>query len=408
MTATTVDFVLPDLGEGLSEAQILAWLVDEGDDVRVDQPIAEVETAKAAVEVPSPFAGTVVRRHGAVGDVVEVGQPLLTIATGERGFGQPSVDTPQQSGSVLVGYGTAPDKRRHGRRSRQVEPPAKPPAVKSPVVRKLARDLGVDLTTMRGSGADGLILRGDVEAAAHVPTSVATLATGQRTMSLTGARRTGAHRLTRSRREIPDATVWVDVDATGMLETRERLNRNCATDRQVSILGVIAKFTVAALRVHPELNASYDAETDSLLLHDHVNLGIAAQAPNGLFVPVIKHAQALTTRDLDAAIRDLVCRTREGTLSPSDLSGGTCTLNNYGVFDVDGSAAIINHPEVAIVGIGRILRRPWVVGEQVVARPVTELTLSFDHRVCDGATAASFLRFIRDCIAEPDRLIGEL
>jgi 2-oxoisovalerate dehydrogenase E2 component (dihydrolipoyl transacylase) len=390
------DFLLPDLGEGLTEAAIVDWRVKVGDTVDVDQVVVEVETAKAAVEVPVPFAGVVSALHGEPGQLLPVGAPLLSVG----GFAEPGVTTSSGSGNVLIGYGTAPATRR--KRVRRVEAPApqaKAPGVISPFVRKLASDNGIDLAKVTATGPDGIIRRADVEAALKKPQ-----AAGGRRIPLTGVRKAVADKLATSRREIPEATVWVDVDATELVAARAALNSK--TDRPVSLLGLIARFAVAGLRKHPELNSR--VEGDEIVVLDEIHLGFAAQTDRGLVVPVVRDAGALSTRDLSAAIGDRARTARDGKLAPVDLTGGTFTVNNYGVFGVDGSAAIINHPEAAILGIGRIIDRPWVVDGALAVRKVCELTLAFDHRVCDGGTAGGFLRFVADCVESPVTALGDL
>jgi pyruvate dehydrogenase E2 component (dihydrolipoamide acetyltransferase) len=477
------DFLLPDLGEGLEEAEVVAWRVKPGDRVEVDQVIAEVETAKAVVEVPVPYAGVVAALHAAAGSTVSVGQPLLTVEADKpaTGFREPGVVVPGQaqgtangvaeaadspgagdaatdddapaseeaSGSVLIGYGTtaAPTRGRRGRRraggppagappARPARPAAPPPgtpapseqaapspaapgrpgrvAVISPLVRKEARDAGLDLTALSGTGPEGVISREDVRLAIAgraaplepaAPAADAEPGTGERRIPLRGARRAAADKLSRSRREIPEATVWVDVDATDLVETRRALN---AADpkRPVSLLALLARFTILGLRRFPELNARI--ERDEIIVPEHVNLGFAAQTDHGLVVPVVHDAHRLTTRDLSARLAERTAAARERRLAPADLAGGTFTVNNYGVFGVDGSAAIINHPEVAILGMGRVIDRPWVVDGQLTVRKVTELTLAFDHRACDGGTAGGFLRYVADCIESPTTALGDM
>ncbi|MEV7549331.1 dihydrolipoamide acetyltransferase family protein [Amycolatopsis sp. NPDC089917] len=396
------DFLLPDLGEGLTEGTIVTWLVAEGDTVGVDQPVVEVETAKAAVEVPVPFAGVVTRLHGEPGQSLPVGAPLLTIGPG---FAEPGVTTASEgSGNVLIGYGTTTTTRR--RRTRTVvttapEKRPKAPGVISPFVRKMASDNKIDLTKLTGSGPGGVIRRADVEAALTVPEQ----RDGETRIPLTGVRKAVADKLTTSRRQIPEATVWVDVDATELVTARKALNAS-APDRPVSLLGLVARFAVAGLRKYPELNSRVDG--DEIVLLRDINLGFAAQTDRGLVVPVVRDAGSLSTRDLSAAIGERTAQAREGKLGPAGLTGGTFTVNNYGVFGVDGSAAIINHPEAAILGIGRIIDRAWVVDGALVARKVCELTLAFDHRVCDGGTAGGFLRFVADCVESPVTALGDL
>ena len=475
------DFLLPDLGEGLEEAEVITWRVKPGDHVAVDQIIAEVETAKAVVEVPVPYAGVVTALHAKPGGVISVGQPLITVTANEdAGFREPGVAVPEQppatanssaggalpggalpggaakdaatasgeeaSGSVLIGYGTTTAPTRSGRRGRRRDaavsapPPAAPAppgdeprphhrvAVISPLVRREARDAGLDLTRLAGTGPAGVISRQDVRQAiaertgsqpptplpvpvrvpvpAEASNDSGTVAgAGVRRIPLRGARRTMADKLSRSRREIPEATVWVDVDASGLVETRRQLN---AADpaRPVSLLALLARFTILGLRRYPELNARI--EQDEIVVLDRVNLGFAAQTTRGLVVPVVPDAHQLTTRELSARLAERTAAARERHLAPADLSGGTFTVNNYGVFGVDGSAAIINHPEVAILGLGRVIDRPWVVAGDLTVRKVAELTLSFDHRACDGGTAGGFLRYVADCIESPTTALGDL
>jgi 2-oxoisovalerate dehydrogenase E2 component (dihydrolipoyl transacylase) len=404
-------FLLPDLGEGLTEAEIIAWHVRAGDTVAVDQSIVEVETAKAVVEVPVPFAGRVTELHGQPGDVVAVGDPLLTVETAGDGG----------SGNVLIGYGTSSEGHRRRRRAGAVN--AGPPAatnghvaVASPLIRQLARNAGLDLAAVRGSGRSGLITRQDVDAAIstraaepaggpETAAAVPAAASGVRRVPIRGVRKAAADKLARSRREIPEATVWVDVDATDLLSLRARLNADQSAPK-ISVLALLSRFTILGLRRYPELNAAI--EGDEIVMSAAVHLGFAAQTDRGLMVPVVRDAQTHSLEQLSAALADRTLRAREGTLGPAELTGGTFTVNNYGVFGVDGSAVIINHPEVAILGIGRIIQRPWVIGGQIVPRHMTELTLAFDHRVCDGGTAGGFLRFIADCVESPATALRHL
>ena len=455
------DFLLPDLGEGLDEAEVIAWRVQAGDHVTVDQVIAEVETAKAVVELPVPYAGVVTALHAEPGSAVSVGQPLITVTADDpaTGFREPGVVVPGQaaaaaaggagggeaSGSVLVGYGTtaAAARRPRGQRRRRAAggappasaPPARPAmpaapppavpapaapdrpsrvAVISPLVRKQARDAGLDVTSLSGTGPAGVVSRQDVrraiaERAARqrpaVPAASDAAEGTERRIPLRGARRAAAEHVTRSRREIPEATVWVDVDATALAEARRELNTRDPA-RPVSLLALLARFAVLGLRRYPELNAR--VERDEIVMPGRVHLGFAAQTEHGLVVPVVHDAHLLSTRDLSARLAERTAAARERRLSPADLRGGTFTVNNYGVFGVDGSAAIINHPEVAILGMGRVIDRPWVVDGQLAVRKVTELTLAFDHRVCDGGTAGGFLRYVADCVESPVAAMGDM
>jgi len=399
-------FVLPDLGEGLTEAEIVSWHVQVGDVVAVDQEVVEVETAKAVVAIPVPFAGRVAELHAGPGDLLAVGAPLITVSDDRT---EPVADG--ESGAVLIGYGTTDDRRRRRRPSRNGPPvphpehAPRPPgrvAVVSPVVRRLARTAGLDLATISGSGRDGLVTRQDVE---RVMAGRSAEAEPVVRIPLRGVRKITADNLSRSRREIPEATIWVDADATELLRLRATLNAGDAEPR-ISLLAMLSRFAVLGLRRHPELNATI--EDDAIVMGTSVHLGFAAQTDRGLLVPVIPDAQACTLEQLSAALADCTLRARKGTLRPAELTGGTFTINNYGVFGVDGSAAIINPPEVAILGLGRIIERPWIVAGQVVARQLTQLTLAFDHRACDGQTAGGFLRFIADCVESPARILRYL
>ncbi|MFK4638132.1 dihydrolipoamide acetyltransferase family protein [Paenarthrobacter histidinolovorans] len=483
-------FKLPDLGEGLTEAELVNWLVAVGDEIVVDQPIAEVETAKSMVEVPSPYAGTVAELHGEAGQTLDVGKPLISIARAGSSAGSPAAAAPAPAGSVnpspvssgldvssaveaaaetyrteekagsgnvLIGYGTpggATGGRTRPRKasvavvdSRVAEPapvmepavagtriPGKLSAVISPLVRKMARDHGVSLDAIEGSGASGLIMRKDVEAAISAPEAPAAveapsvssapasapadagavdgrtgLAVSART-PVRGVRKAVAANMTKSRSEIPEATVWVDVDATALLEMRAELKKRAPHDTP-GLLAFIARFVTAGLKKYPALNTRFETIADGsqeIVGFDGINLGFAAQTDRGLVVPSVRNAHGMSARELDAEIRRLTAVARDGKATPAELGSGTFTLNNYGVFGVDGSAAIINYPEVAMLGVGRIIDKPWVVNGELAVRKVTELTLAFDHRVCDGETAAGFLRYVADAIENPGGALADM
>jgi len=406
-------FVLPDLGEGLADADIVNWLIDVGDAVAVDQPIVEVETAKTTLEVPSPYAGTVTQLHVNAGETLAVGKPLVTVtaradpahAAAERYREEEMAG----SGSVLVGYGTADTGvRRRRRRPRSVPRPARTPQavplVISPIVRKLARENGLDLTGITPSGAGGVITRRDVERALAGAPVATPAVSGARRVPLTNFRKASAAALSRSRSEIPEATVWVDVDATALWELRESTRESGGP----GLISYIARFVVAALKAYPVLNSRLDTEREEIVEYEHINLGIAVQGERGLLVPSVEDAHTLTTAELHEAIREVSQRARAGRVSGEELERGTFTLNNYGSFRVDGSAAIINHPQVAILGLGRIIDRPWVVQGQIVPRKIAQMSFVFDHRVCDGATAAGFMRHVADAIENPATAIAQM
>lgn len=486
--AQVLEFKLPDLGEGLTEAEIVRWLVEVGEVVAIDQPVVEVETAKAMVEVPCPYGGVVTARFGEEGTELPVGAPLLTVAVGSVESSDPAAEpgaggsgeTASGSGNVLVGYGTgAPPTRRRrirpegfgasaapaapaqgtgrgaapaaasvsapaavrgrARVSAAASAPAPaadgeagPVAVVSPLVRKLARQHDLDLRRVAGSGPDGLILRADVEAAIRATAEAATetvaapvasdapvapvgpatpgeaaraSSAGER-IPLRGVRGAVADKLTRSRTEIPDATCWVDADATELMAAREAMNR--AGGPKVSVLALLARICTAALARYPELNSTVDGEAREIVRLPEVHLGFAAQTERGLVVPVVKDAHARNAESIGAEIARLTEAARTGTLKPAELTGGTFTLNNYGVFGVDGSTPIINHPEAAMLGVGRIVPKPWVHDGALAVRRVVQLSLTFDHRVCDGGTAGGFLRYVADCVEQPAVLLRTL
>ncbi|OZD33204.1 branched-chain alpha-keto acid dehydrogenase subunit E2 [Rhodococcus sp. 06-1477-1B] len=410
-------FLLPDLGEGLTEAEIVEWKVKPGDTVTIDQVVVEVETAKASVEVPCPFEGVVGELHAAEGTSLAVGAPLISITGGAV------ADTPAAheryreeeragSGNVLIGYGTGhgPTGRRKrashvsGKATQATNFHSHAPKVLSPIVRSMALQGGLDLASIDVAGSHGVITRADVERALSSSTPSAE---GVTRIPITGIRKTIADKLSRSRAEIPEATVWVDVDATALLQARRDLDASI-DGVKVTLLAVLAKLTMIALAKFPELNSTVDTAAGEILRYENVGLGIAAQTDRGLMVPVVPQADKADLKELSERLAELTELARTGSLPAARLSGGTFTLNNYGVFGVDGSAAIINHPEAAILGIGRIIDRPWVVDGQLAVRKVAQLSLAFDHRVCDGGVAGGFLRTVADFVENPVVALGSV
>ena len=474
-TGTRV-FRLPDLGEGLTEAGLVQWLVAVGDTIVTDQPIAEVETAKSIVELPSPFAGVITALHGTAGDTIDVGAPVLEVAdSASSPSSEAAPASPAQveheayreeeragSGNVLIGYGTAarPTAGRRRPSAASTTPPSTPKtstpstsapgtsapgpseavlasgsserhlvAVRSPLVRRLARDLGIDVHSITATGVDGAVTRADVlraavdgavEGASAGHDGRVAAGTGEGTGSvetvdgldvltrerMSPLRRTVSAKLSRSRSEIPEATVWVDVDATELWDLRTRMAPEGG--KAPSVTALLARFVLLALEEYPVLASRLSESGDEIISFDGVNLGIAADTERGLLVPVVPRAHALSVSQLDTALRELTSTARSGTMPPERLRGSTFTLNNYGGLGVDGSAAIINHPDVAILGIGRIIERPWVVDGAIVARRIVQLSLAFDHRVCDGGYAAGFLRRVTELIEHPLRAFGRV
>lgn len=296
-------------------------------------------------------------------------------------------------------------------------------AVISPLVRRMAREHGVDLAALAGSGPHGLIMRADVARAVADPAPAALAAAvaapapgsspalssaspADEVVPLRGLRKAVAEKLTRSHRELPAATCWVDADATELMALRTQLNRTAGP--KISVLALLARICTVALARFPELNSSVEPDGSGIRRHGAVHLGFAAQGERGLVVPVVRGAQALGTEQLGAELARLTEAARAGSLTPAELTGGTFTLNNYGVFGVDGSTPILNHPEAAMLGVGRITPKPWVHQGELAVRQVTQLSFTFDHRVCDGGTAGGFLRFVADCVEQPGMLLRQL
>ncbi|UCG40873.1 MAG: 2-oxo acid dehydrogenase subunit E2 [Acidimicrobiia bacterium] len=405
-------FNLPDLGEGLTEAEIVEWRVAVGDDVALDQEIVEVETAKASVVIPSPFAGVVLELHGAAGDAMEVGAPLITFAdageAAEATHSDSAATAPDDEERTpnLVGYGATSDRSRRRRRgtspshaASDTEPaPTKPRA--KPPVRKLAKDLGVDLGSVRATGKDHTITRDDVQAAA---TGVPGPATGG-TIPVRGVRRTIARQMERSH-AIPSAAAWVEADASGLVRLRKALAARHPEER-ITSLAIVCRLVVEALREVPHLNARWSEEEITLL--DDIHLGIAVATDRGLVVPVVRNAHTQSIRELAGSMADKVDGARANTLPPTDLVGSTFTITNFGALGMDGGIPLINHPEVGILGMGRLIDRPHVEAGTVVVRPTVTLSLSFDHRVADGSEASRFLSVLAELVAEPAILLEGL
>ncbi|TFV86623.1 dihydrolipoamide acetyltransferase family protein [Blastococcus sp. CT_GayMR16] len=482
----TKQFKLPDVGEGLTEGEILQWLVAVGDTVTVNQPICEVETAKAAVELPSPFAGTVTELLFDAGTMVDVGTPIITIDVGGAAPAAPAADEPAAGliggaapggrTAVLVGYGprnteakrrprrsgeavaaratapqivlpeadygsgtdrppllaTAPDADikpvRHGglEVGRQAEAHAlagdaapasevehghrRPRPLAKPPVRKYAKDLGVDLTTVAGTGSGGVITRADVDAAAAgEPTSApafsamkAPSAGGEQRIPIKGVRKHTAAAMVASAFTAPHVTEFLTIDVTRMMKLRQRLAlRPELAGVKVSPLLFVARALLLAVRRHPMINSSWDEAAQEIVVKDYVNLGIAAATPRGLIVPNIKDAGRMSLAELAGALGDLTATAREGKTSPADMSGGTFTITNVGVFGVDTGTPILNPGESAILCFGAIREAPWVHKGRVVPRQVTQLSLSFDHRIVDGELGSRFLADVGAMLHDP-------
>jgi 2-oxoisovalerate dehydrogenase E2 component (dihydrolipoyl transacylase) len=479
-------FKLPDVGEGLTEGEILQWLVAVGDTVAVNQPLCEVETAKAAVELPSPYAGTVTELLFDAGTMVDVGAPIITIDVG-GGAAVPDAATPAADEpaagliggaapggrtAVLVGYGprttearrrprrsgetvaarataprvvlpeadhapahppllaTAPDADtkpvRHGglevgrqaeahavrgeaARSSVAEPGhRRPRPLAKPPVRKYAKDLGVDLTTVTGTGAGGVITRADVDAARSGTVLQGTFGTGSPTgggeqrIPIKGVRKHTAAAMVASAFTAPHVTEFLTVDVTRTMKLRQRLAaRPELAGVKVSPLLFVARALLLAVRRHPMVNSSWDDAAQEIVVKDYVNLGIAAATPRGLVVPNIRDAGRLSLAELAGALAELTETARAGRTSPADMAGGTITITNVGVFGVDTGTPILNPGESAILAFGAVREMPWVHKGKVRPRLVTQLALSFDHRIVDGELGSRFLADIGALLHDP-------
>ena len=431
------EFKLPDLGEGLTDGEVVRWLVAEGDAIELNQPIVEVETAKAVVEIPAPYGGTVVKLHAAEGESLDVGAPLISVDTA-GGASAPAAaqaapavaaepDPTQELQATLVGPGERQQvrRRRIGGHARSANGPAtttpgpagqRPRA--TPPVRRYAKDRGVDLAALVGTGRDGRITREDVDgaldgaqdgardgalpAAAVAPAARQPRDRGEERIPVRGTRRQIAAAMTASAFSIPHVTEFLTVDATRLMELRERLRALPAADGlKLTPLAVVARALCAAVRSYPLMNSSWDEAAGDIVVKGRVNLGIATDTPTGLLVPNIKDADTLGILDLSRELTRLTELARERKATPSDLTGGTITITNVGGFGVETGTPIINKPECAILATGLIAPRPWVVDGQLAVRQLMTTSVSFDHRIVDGAYAAQFLAHLRDLLEDP-------
>ncbi|PKI91480.1 branched-chain alpha-keto acid dehydrogenase subunit E2 [Actinomycetales bacterium SN12] len=442
---TTETFTLPDVGEGLTEAELVAWKVAPGDAVAINDVICEIETAKSLVELPSPHAGVVGELLVAEGVTVEVGSPIITFVSeseaADAGIAANPKDpaappaTDEGGGSVLVGYGTGGGATSRRRTSRQAQGPSGQGLVRSsvgviakPPIRKLARDLNVELTEVTPTGADGEVTRDDVvkhAEQASVFRNIETPAWGavreeklpvkpqvddgrSESIPVKGVRKATSSAMVQSAYSAPHVTVWKEIDATRTMDLVKRLKASPDyADIRVSPLLVMARAVIWAARRTPMVNAAW-VDTDSgaeIAVRHYVNLGIAAATPRGLLVPNIKDAQDLSMKDLARALNRLTLTAREGKTSPADQQGGTITITNIGVFGMDAGTPIINPGEAGIVAMGTIAQKPWVVDGEVRPRWVTTVSGSFDHRVIDGDGMSRFIADVASILEEPALLV---
>lgn len=387
------EFKLPDVGEGIAEAEIVRWLVKEGDLVKEDQELVEVETDKAVVTINSPYTGKVATLHGRQGQILNVGDTLASIE-GSEPAPAGSRDSGTVVGSLLESEVTEVVR----------------PVLATPAVRTLARQMNIDLTALKGSGPGGRITREDVEAAAGGPRQTgATLDSygAVERIPLRGIRRTVAKRMAEASKRVADVTIWEDADITELAHARAEKNRTVGASDGVKLtyLPFLIKAVIAALRQHPYLNASLHEESEEIVLKKYYNIGIAVDTTEGLMVFVLKEADRKSIVELAREGAALAEKARLRKIDLSDLRGSTFTITNYGVVGASYGTPIINHPEVAILGVGRIDDRPVVRDGQIVVRKIMPLSLAFDHRVIDGVEAGRFLGVVIEHLQAPQRIL---
>ena len=382
-------FRLPDLGEGLTEAQLMTWRVEEGARVEVNAPLCDVETAKAVVVIPSPWAGTIQKLHARPGESVAVGEPLVTIAATDAEHAEASPGT-------LVGYGPGAGPESGIRRRARTPAPSSERSGDvraAPFVRQLAKDKGVDLAQVTGTGPGGRITRSDVEAASSSPAVASSTAApstdGERRISVVGIRKAIARQMVRSVSTIPQFTEFAVFDATNLMATREQRK---ASGRSMTPLPYFIAAVVKAVRAYPLMNSSWDESRDEIIVKQPVNVGIAVNTSQGLLVPVLRGADQLELTVIAEKSAQLIEGARAGTMPPNQMSGGTITVTNVGASGpVETGTPIINPPECCVVAFGAIKPRPMVIDGQVVARSGAWISISVDHRIVDGALATEFL-----------------
>ena len=393
-------FHLPDAGEGLTEAEIVRWLVEPGDSVSVNQMVVEIETAKATVELPIPWAGVVSEIHEEIGAIVPVGARVISIET----------QVQSQRDPVLVGYGVK-EGASLTRRSRKQTPTDSPMELTpnpnrvtaKPLVRKLAKDKGIDLSTLIGTGPNGEVTREDIQAAIGggvVPPSVSHDHAGER-IPVRGVQRLMAEAMVASAFTAPHVTEWVEVDMSRTLEVVDKIKTR--SNERITPFVLVSAALIRAAQKYPRINSSWidTKEGADVLIHPNIHLGFATDTSKGLLVPVVRNANADNPIALSASITTQMNKARDGSASPSDLTGGTITVTNVGVFGVDGGTPIITPGQAAILAMGRIMHKPWVVDDSIVIRPIMQLTFSFDHRIIDGALGSRALASVANYLADP-------
>ncbi len=407
-------FLLPDLGEGLEEAQLVQWLVQAGETVQLNQPICQVETAKALVDIPSPYAGTVRTLHAQPGDTVLVGAPLITIDEVNAGTQLATADDDHPA--VLVGYGSAGPTATFARRRRGVTPAASAPVVEqeikaSPLVRKIAQERGINLATIKGTGPGGRIRTEDLDATparAGSPAPTTQIADDEERISTVGLRKAIAAKMMKSATTIPHFVEYSLFDATAVSAVRDRLRGEggAFAGQRLTFLPFFVRSIVTAVQAYPIMNSRWDEEGNAIVVKRSISVGIATDTERGLIVPVIHNAHTMSFAEIAAEVERLVPLARAGKLDARAMTGGTITITNVGAAGpVDTGAPLINAPEACVVGFGAIKLRPTVVGEQVLARPGAWISIACDHRIVDGATAAQFMGALVSGLENPEQLM---
>ncbi len=406
-----VEFKLPDLGEGITEGEIRKWLVKEGDEVKKDQSLAELETDKAVVEMPSPAAGKVIKIYHTAGSLVKVGETLVTI--GAEGEAAPTLEARKPSVSVVGELPEAPEAR----------PPQAPPHQAPvsqiseiqalPAVRQLAAQLGVDITKVKGTGPDDRVTEEDVQKAKEAPRERPRLVPKFDVYGyierrpVKGVRRSVAKKMIESQTRAAHVTAMEEADVTELVALREREKKTLMDTRKIHLtyMPFIIKSIVEALKENPILNSSYNDETDEIIIKKYYNIGFAVATEDGLIVPVVKGADQKNIVELAEEVERLAEQTNSRKVDLGDLKGGTFTITNYGVFGGTYGTPIINYPEGAILGTGKIVDAPRVVEGEIKIRKILYLSLSFDHRIMDGADAAKFMNSLRKYLEDPELLL---
>ncbi|WP_037143110.1 dihydrolipoamide acetyltransferase family protein [Rhodococcoides fascians] len=408
----TNSFRLPDLGEGLTEAELISWSVKVGDTIALNQVIAEVETAKASVELPSPFAGTVTALRADEGSTVQVGSVIIEISDGSTEIVTEEPAEKEERVPVLVGYGVAGEGvSRRGNR-RPAAPASPPPSngrpLASPPVRFVAKQQGIDLADVSATGAHGEVTRDDLAAYTERDTApVSGTVKNETRTPIKGVRKHTAAAMVSSAFTAPHVTEFITVDVTPSVELLEKLRgTKHFRDIKLTPLALVAKALLVALRSNPSLNSEWDEQNQEIVTKNYVNLGIAAATPRGLMVPNIKDAHMLGLKDVAQALTELTVTAKEGKTGQADLADGTITITNVGVFGVDSGTPILNPGEAAILCFGAIRRQPWEFEGEIALRSVTTLSLSFDHRLVDGEQGSRFLADIASILADPMNLVA--